>query len=142
MNKVVGKKGRMGRVVFIRHGESIWNVTDPSRNLTSRFTGWVDVPLTDKGLRQADAAGRCLKMFNIRFDAVYTSLLCRSIDTYERVPNPKPNPNPSPNPNPTATQIFIPPGTSGNGVPAGRPCGEFLAPQRAALRRAGRAEQR
>eukprot|EP01035_Chromulina_nebulosa_P019933 gene19933-25896_t len=54
---------RAGRVVFVRHGESVWNVTDKSRGLTSRFTGWANVDLTDKGRLQAQASGNCLKMF-------------------------------------------------------------------------------
>lgn len=70
-----------GRVVFVRHGESIWNVTDPSRGLVTRFTGWSDVTLTDHGRLQAAAAGRCLKMFGIFPDAAYTSLLRRSRDS-------------------------------------------------------------
>jgi len=66
----------------VRHGESIWNVTDASRGLITRFTGWADVNLTDIGEEQARAAGTCLKKFGIKPSAVYTSLLKRSIDTY------------------------------------------------------------
>ena len=80
---MTGKK--YGRVIFVRHGESIWNVNDPARGLVSRFTGWVDVPLTEKGLQQAEASGRCLKMFDIKYDAVYTSLLSRSKQTFQRM---------------------------------------------------------
>ena len=77
------RSNRKGSLIFIRHGESIWNVTDPKRGLTARFTGWVDVPLTDKGREQAQAVGRCLKMHNIQYDAVYTSLLSRSKETFD-----------------------------------------------------------
>ncbi len=90
---------------MFRHGESIWNVNDARRGLVSRFTvtqiinllrwrysirlrsflavlqGWADIPLTDHGRRQAAAAGRCLKRFQITPDAIYTSLLRRSKDT-------------------------------------------------------------
>lgn len=68
-----------------RHGESEWNVTDPARNLTARFTGWVDVNLTEKGREQARAAGKCLEMFHISPSAVYTSLLRRSIDSFNEM---------------------------------------------------------
>jgi 2,3-bisphosphoglycerate-dependent phosphoglycerate mutase len=79
----------IGRVVFIRHGESVWNITDPSRGLVTRFTGWADIDLTEHGIKQAQAAGRCLKMFGIYPDAVFTSLLKRSIDTYNEIAKPE-----------------------------------------------------
>jgi 2,3-bisphosphoglycerate-dependent phosphoglycerate mutase len=61
---------------LIRHGESLWNKEN-------RFTGWVDVPLTDKGREQAKKAGEILKSLNIKFDIAYTSLLSRAIETLE-----------------------------------------------------------
>ena len=61
---------------LIRHGESLWNKEN-------RFTGWVDVPLTDNGREQAKRAGEILKNLNIKFDIAYTSLLSRSIETLE-----------------------------------------------------------
>jgi Phosphoglycerate mutase 1 len=61
---------------LIRHGESLWNKEN-------RFTGWVDVPLTDNGREQAKKAGEILKSLNIKFDIAYTSLLSRSIETLE-----------------------------------------------------------
>ncbi|MCG2883112.1 MAG: 2,3-bisphosphoglycerate-dependent phosphoglycerate mutase [Candidatus Nanopusillus sp.] len=61
---------------LIRHGESLWNKEN-------RFTGWVDVPLTDKGREQAKRAGEILKSLNIKFDIAYTSLLSRAIETLE-----------------------------------------------------------
>jgi 2,3-bisphosphoglycerate-dependent phosphoglycerate mutase len=64
---------------------SVWNVTDSSRGLVTRFTGWADIPLTTRGVLQASAAGRCLKMFGIKPDAVFTSLLRRSKDTLEEI---------------------------------------------------------
>lgn len=60
----------------------MWNITDPERGLVSRFTGWVDVALTDRGRAQAEAAGRCLKLFGVYPDAVFTSRLKRSIDSF------------------------------------------------------------
>jgi phosphoglycerate mutase (EC 5.4.2.1) len=44
---------------LIRHGESLWNKEN-------RFTGWVDVPLTDTGREQAKRAGEILKSLNIK----------------------------------------------------------------------------
>ncbi|MFP3167313.1 MAG: 2,3-diphosphoglycerate-dependent phosphoglycerate mutase [Candidatus Nanopusillus sp.] len=61
---------------LIRHGESLWNKEN-------RFTGWVDVPLTDEGREQAKKAGEILKGLNIKFDIAYTSLLSRAIETLE-----------------------------------------------------------
>ena len=62
----------MSLLVLLRHGESQWN-------LENRFTGWVDVPLTEKGRDEAHAAGRKLREFT--FDRAYTSLLQRANDT-------------------------------------------------------------
>lgn len=59
-------------LVLVRHGESIWNAQD-------RFTGWVDVPLSDKGRAEAMAAGERLK--GMPFDVAYTSALVRAQDT-------------------------------------------------------------
>lgn len=61
-------------VVFIRHGESAWN-------LENRFTGWTDVDLTEKGLLDAAAAGTLMKENGLTFDIAHTSLLMRSIKT-------------------------------------------------------------
>lgn len=62
----------MANLVFLRHGESIWN----KMNL---FTGWVDVPLSTTGVMEAKRAGKLLK--NYKFDITYTSELIRAIDT-------------------------------------------------------------
>ena len=75
----LSKVRRLGRVVFVRHGESIWNA------LPVRFTGWANVPLTDKGRVQARESGDTLKMFGIRPDVAITSLLRRSKDTLEEI---------------------------------------------------------
>jgi 2,3-bisphosphoglycerate-dependent phosphoglycerate mutase len=66
----------MATLVLIRHGESQWN-------LENRFTGWIDVPLTDKGREEARRAGE--KLRGIRFDKAYTSVLQRAIETLDIV---------------------------------------------------------
>jgi 2,3-bisphosphoglycerate-dependent phosphoglycerate mutase len=66
----------MALLVLLRHGESQWN-------LENRFTGWVDVPLTDKGRLEARRAGELLR--GIRFDQAYTSTLKRAQETLEIV---------------------------------------------------------
>ena len=64
----------MHKLVLIRHGESSWNKEN-------RFTGWQDVPLSDKGLAEAKAAGELLKKEGYVFDKAYTSVLRRAIKT-------------------------------------------------------------
>jgi 2,3-bisphosphoglycerate-dependent phosphoglycerate mutase len=64
----------MYKLVLIRHGESTWN-------LENRFTGWVDVDLTDTGIAQAKKAGQLLKEGGYEFDLAYTSVLKRAIRT-------------------------------------------------------------
>ncbi|WP_323073005.1 2,3-diphosphoglycerate-dependent phosphoglycerate mutase [Mycetohabitans endofungorum] len=64
----------MYKLVLIRHGESTWNKEN-------RFTGWVDVDLTDKGAAQARQAGVLLKQAGYTFDIAYTSVLKRAIRT-------------------------------------------------------------
>lgn len=61
-------------LVLLRHGESTWN-------LANIFTGWTDVPLTDKGRSEAADAGSTMSQEGIVFDVVYTSYLRRAIDT-------------------------------------------------------------
>jgi 2,3-bisphosphoglycerate-dependent phosphoglycerate mutase len=62
----------MSKLVLVRHGQSLWNLED-------RFTGWVDVPLTDKGREEARKAGERLK--DLRFAIAYTSMLTRAEET-------------------------------------------------------------
>jgi len=62
----------MPKLVLVRHGQSVWN-------LQNRFTGWIDVPLTEKGKEEAYKAGELLK--DIRFDVAYTSMLTRAQET-------------------------------------------------------------
>ncbi len=62
----------MPKLILVRHGESQWN-------LENRFTGWVDVPLTEKGQEEARVAGEHLR--DLPIDKVYTSVLQRAINT-------------------------------------------------------------
>jgi len=62
----------MGKLVLVRHGQSQWN-------LENRFTGWVDVPLSEKGLAEARQAGASLK--GTGFDCACPSNLKRAQDT-------------------------------------------------------------
>jgi 2,3-bisphosphoglycerate-dependent phosphoglycerate mutase len=64
----------MYKIVFLRHGESVWNKT-------GLFTGWTDVNLTKKGEAEAKEAGRELKKRGFVFDLAYTSLLKRASRT-------------------------------------------------------------
>ncbi len=59
------------QLVMMRHGESQWN-------LENRFTGWVDVDLTAKGVGEAQRAGQLLKASGYDFDLCYTSVLKRA----------------------------------------------------------------
>jgi 2,3-bisphosphoglycerate-dependent phosphoglycerate mutase len=65
---------QQGILVLIRHGESTWN-------LDNKFTGWVDVDLTQKGIEQAYSAGEKLKQLGFSFEVAYTSVLTRAIRT-------------------------------------------------------------
>ncbi len=62
----------MSTLIIFRHGQSVWN-------LENKFTGWVDVELTPKGIEEAKAAGEKLKGFN--FDYAYASDLKRAQNT-------------------------------------------------------------
>lgn len=62
----------MPRLILVRHGESVWN-------LENKFTGWVDVELSEKGVAEAHKAGKALK--DIEFDYLFTSVLKRAINT-------------------------------------------------------------
>jgi 2,3-bisphosphoglycerate-dependent phosphoglycerate mutase len=63
-----------GTLVILRHGQSEWNL----KNL---FTGWHDVPLTDKGAAEASAAGVTMAEAGLRFDTSHTSLQTRAVVT-------------------------------------------------------------
>jgi len=64
----------MKKIVLLRHGESVWNKEN-------RFTGWTDVPLSEKGIQEAREAGRLLREGGFTFDIAYTSVLKRAIRT-------------------------------------------------------------
>ena len=68
----------MGKLIAIRHGQSTWNAEN-------RFTGWVDVDLSEKGVQEAEKSGKLLKELNIDFDVCFTSYLKRAINTLEIV---------------------------------------------------------
>lgn len=63
------RKVYMPTLVLVRHGQSLWN-------LENRFTGWVDVPLTEQGEKEARSAGEKLKSF--KFNVAFTSALQRA----------------------------------------------------------------
>jgi 2,3-bisphosphoglycerate-dependent phosphoglycerate mutase len=62
----------MSKLILIRHGESQWN-------LENRFTGWVDVPLSPKGVEEAKAAAK--KLAGYKFDYAFSSVLIRANET-------------------------------------------------------------
>ena len=64
----------MSFLILVRHGQSTWN-------LEKKFTGWVDVDLTEKGILEAKKAGSLLKNKNIKIDFYYTSLQLRANNT-------------------------------------------------------------
>jgi len=64
----------MYKIVFLRHGESIWNKEN-------RFTGWTDVDLSEKGIHEAKEAARLLREDGYTFDIAFTSVLKRGIRT-------------------------------------------------------------
>jgi 2,3-bisphosphoglycerate-dependent phosphoglycerate mutase len=64
----------MNRLVLLRHGESVWNEEN-------RFTGWTDVGLSEKGVREAIGAAQMMLREGYTFDVAYTSVLKRAIKT-------------------------------------------------------------
>ena len=64
----------MTKLILTRHGQSVWNAEN-------RFTGWVDVDLSDKGVLEAEKSGQIIKDLNIKIDISYTSYLKRAIKT-------------------------------------------------------------
>ena len=64
----------MNELVLVRHGQSLWNKEN-------RFTGWVDVDLSEQGLGEAHSAGTLLREQGFDFDMVHTSMLKRAIRT-------------------------------------------------------------
>jgi len=64
----------MPTLVFVRHGQSQWNKEN-------RFTGWVDVDLSEQGIEEAKQAAVLLREAGFEFDVAYTSVLKRAIRT-------------------------------------------------------------
>ena len=64
----------MTKLILTRHGQSVWNAEN-------RFTGWVDVDLSDKGIQEAEKSGQLIRELKIRIDVFYTSYLKRAIKT-------------------------------------------------------------
>jgi 2,3-bisphosphoglycerate-dependent phosphoglycerate mutase len=64
----------MTKLILTRHGQSVWNAEN-------RFTGWVDVDLSDKGVQEAEKSGQLIRELRIKIDVFYTSYLKRAIKT-------------------------------------------------------------
>lgn len=64
----------MPNLVIVRHGQSLWN-------LENKFTGWIDVDLSEKGIEEANLAADSLK--NYKFDVAFTSALKRANRTLD-----------------------------------------------------------
>ena len=64
----------MNNLILVRHGQSLWNKE-------RKFTGFMDIELTEKGKSEARHAGRLIKKLNIGFDAYFTSELKRAINS-------------------------------------------------------------
>ena len=64
----------MSKLILTRHGQSTWNAEN-------RFTGWVDVDLSDEGVKEAEKSGELIKKLNTKIDVSYTSYLKRAIKT-------------------------------------------------------------
>ena len=70
----------MSHLILVRHGQSEWN-------LKNKFTGWVDVELSDKGKLEACKAGELIKDLNISLSYFFSSFQKRSIDTLKLILN-------------------------------------------------------
>tara|TARA_Y100000590_G_scaffold97681_1_gene111158 strand:- start:6461 stop:7156 length:696 start_codon:yes stop_codon:yes gene_type:complete len=66
----------MNNLILVRHGQSLWNKE-------RRFTGWVDIELTEQGKSEARLAGQLIKELNIELDVCFTSQLKRAINSLE-----------------------------------------------------------
>ncbi len=64
----------MANLVLLRHGQSLFNQED-------RFTGWMDIDLSQRGHAEAEEAGRLMKGCDLKFDIAFTSVLKRAIRT-------------------------------------------------------------
>ena len=66
----------MNKLILLRHGQSQWN-------FENKFTGWTDVPLTEKGQNEARKAGQLIKKHKIKIDKIFSSNLQRANKTAE-----------------------------------------------------------
>ena len=66
----------MNKLILLRHGQSQWN-------LENKFTGWKNVPLTEKGEIEAKKAGELIKKHKIHIDYIFSSVLERANKTAE-----------------------------------------------------------
>ena len=64
----------MAKLVMLRHGQSLFN-------LEGRFTGWLDIDLSERGRVEAREAGRLMKSSGLSFDIAFTSVLKRAVRT-------------------------------------------------------------
>ena len=64
----------MAKLILLRHGQSLWN-------LENRFTGWIDIELTDAGRKRRRRPGKKIRFAGIHLDEAFTSVLKRAIDT-------------------------------------------------------------
>ena len=70
----------MNYLILIRHGQSKWN-------LEKRFTGWVDIDLTENGILEAKKAGALIKKKNLSIDFYYSSFQLRAKNTLKIIQN-------------------------------------------------------
>ena len=70
----------MSFLILVRHGQSVWN-------LEKRFTGWVDIDLTEKGKQEAEKGGLLIKNRKINTDLYYSSLQLRANNTLKIIKN-------------------------------------------------------
>ena len=68
----------MSYLILVRHGQSVWN-------LEKKFTGWVDVDLTENGKLEAKKAGKLIKTKNINIDIYYSSFQLRAKNTLKLI---------------------------------------------------------
>ena len=68
----------MSYLILVRHGQSVWN-------LEKKFTGWVDVDLTENGKLEAQKAGELIKTNNIKIDIYYSSFQLRAKNTLKLI---------------------------------------------------------
>ena len=70
----------MAHLILVRHGQSEWN-------LEKRFTGWVDVDLTEQGKQEALKAGESIKKIKLNIDYFFSSFQLRAINTLKFIRN-------------------------------------------------------